>query len=68
MRLLWIRIALLALGGLLGLVLIARGAVLVGAIILAMAVLRAVMLVSVVRRRKQFAAARVARRTRAHVT
>ena len=68
MRLLWLRVALLLLGGLLGLVLITRGVLLIGVIILAMAVLRAVMLVSIVRRRKQFRAARAARRTRANVT
>ena len=56
MRLLWLRVALLLLGGLLGLVLITRGVLLIGVIILAMAVLRAVMLVSIVRRRKQFRA------------
>jgi hypothetical protein len=39
MRLLWFRVALLSLGGLLGLVLITRGAVLIGVIILAMALL-----------------------------
>ena len=68
MRLLWLRVALLSLGGLLGLVLITRGAVLIGGIILAMAVLRAVMLVSMVRRRRRFVAARAAWRTRANVT
>ena len=61
MRLLWVRVALLALGALLGLVLITRGAVLIGGIILAMAVLRAVMLVSMRRRRRRFFAARRAR-------
>ena len=68
MRLLWLRVALLALGGLLGLVLITRGAVLIGGIILVMAALRAVMLVSIVRRRRRFVAARATRRTRANVT
>ncbi len=68
MRVLWLRISLLALGVLLGLVLISRGAVLIGGILLAMALLRAVMVVSIVRRRKQFRAARAARRTRANVT
>jgi inner membrane protein involved in colicin E2 resistance len=68
MRLLWVRVVLLALGGLLGLVLIARGALLIGGIILAMAALRAVMLVSIVRRRDRFRAARAARRSRANVT
>jgi hypothetical protein len=48
-------VALLALGVVLGLVLITRGAVFVGGIVLAMAVLRAVMLVSIVRRRRRFA-------------
>lgn len=67
MRLLWLRVALLALSGLLGFVLITRGAVLIGGIILAMALLRAVMLVNIVRRRKQFRSARAARRTRANV-
>ena len=59
-RLIWMRIALLVLGGLLGVVLLARGAVLVGAILLAMTVLRACMLVSIQRRRKRFVAARPA--------
>ena len=67
MRMLWLRVALLALGGVLGLVLISRGAVLIGGIILVMAVLRAVMLVGIVRRRRRFVAARAARRSRANV-
>jgi hypothetical protein len=54
----WMRVGLLALGGLLGVVLVARGAVLIGAILLAMTVLRACMLVSMRRRRQQFIAAR----------
>ena len=61
MRMIWLRVALLALGALLGLVLVSRGAVFFGGIILVMAVLRAVMLVSVVRRRRRFVAARAAR-------
>ena len=68
MRFLWLRVALVALGGLLGIVLMARGTVLIGGIILAMAVLRAVMLGSIVRRRKRLIVARTARRSRANVT
>ncbi len=64
MRLIGMRIALLVLGGLLGVVLIARGAVLIGGILLAMAVLRACMLVSIHRRRQRFVAARLARQNR----
>jgi len=64
MRLIWLRVALFALGALLGVALSARGAVLIGGIILVMAVLRAVMLVSIVRRRRRFVAARAERRGR----
>ena len=68
MRLVWVRVVLLALGALLGLVLITRGVVLIGGIVVAMAVLRAVMFVSIVRRRKRFLVARGARRSRANVS
>ncbi len=54
----WMRVGLLLLGGLLGVVLIARGAVFIGAIILAVTVLRGCMLVSMRRRRQQFIATR----------
>ena len=64
MRLIGMRIALLVLGGLLGVLLIARGAVLIGGILLAMTVLRACMLVSIQRRRQRFVAARLARQNR----
>ena len=64
MRLIGLRVVLLVLGGLLGIVLIARGAVLIGAIVLAMAVVRACMLVSIRRRRRRFVAGRQARATR----
>ena len=68
MRLLWARVALIALGGLLGLALITRGAVVIGGIILAVAGIRAVMVGSMVHRRQRLRAARAARRSRANVT
>ncbi len=59
----WLRLAIVALGLVLGVVLLVRGNLLIGALVTVLAVLRIVMLFEIERRRRAFVARRGRTRT-----